>query len=211
MIDTMVRYSLQRRPKGARYSAIEDPAFRSRVVSIASSGASRKHVAALAGCPWTTLVGWVERGLAYPDIEPWGSFSQDYRRAEAGIAGAAADVRAMSIQIMREQIVDYMRWRDAGIGGIPPPLPSVGELVWLDRTTEARFPDQYGASKHRQPEPDLNADHWLEQHALDREQLRALFRDPPPAIDDALLAEADTVYARLLARGFDPSIKKGTK
>lgn len=204
----MTRYSLQRRPKGSRYSAIEDPAFRSKVVSLASSGASRKHVAAIAGCPYTTLVGWVERGMAFPDVEPWGSFSQDYQRAEAGIAGAAADVRAMTVQIMREQVADHMRWRSDGQRGEPPPLPTVNELVWLDRTMEARFPAHYGASKHRAPDADFEASNYLDAHVMEREQLAALLADPPEPIRLALVDSAPYVYAVLIAGGFDPAQRK---
>jgi len=147
--------------------------------------------------------------LAYPDIEPFASFSADYRRAEAGIAGAAADIKAMTVQLMREQVAFYLRWQASGLGGDPPPLPSVAELSWLDRTMEARFPDHYGASKHRSPDADFDASNFLDAHVMEREQLAALFSDPPEPIKLALVDSAAQVYAVLLAGGFDPAAGKG--
>jgi hypothetical protein len=176
-------------------------------VSLASSGASRKHVAAIAGCPYTTLVGWVERGLAFPDEEPWGSFSLDYQRAEAGIAGAAADIRGATIQIMREQVAEHLRWRASGVGGLPPPLPTVNELVWMDRAMEARFPAHYGSSKHRTPDADFDGANFTNATALTHEQLCAVISDPPEPIRKAIVARAADVYALLLAHGFDPARK----
>ncbi|MFZ9416003.1 MAG: class I SAM-dependent methyltransferase, partial [Alphaproteobacteria bacterium] len=54
-------------------------------------GWRRRTVAALIGKPEATLRGWINRGLAYPDREPYGSFAVDYMRAERGIATKAAE------------------------------------------------------------------------------------------------------------------------
>jgi hypothetical protein len=152
-------------------------------------------------------VGWVERGLAFPDEEPWGSFSLDYQRAEAGIAGAAADIRGATIQIMREQVAEHLRWRASGVGGEPPPLPTVNELVWMDRAMEARFPAHYGSSKHRTPDADFDGANFTNATALTHEQLCAVISDPPEPILKAIVARAADVYALLLAHGFDPARK----
>jgi hypothetical protein len=246
-----MRFQLQRRLKPGPYVELEDPAFRSRCISLASTGSSRRTVAALVGKPESTMRGWINRGIAYPQEEPYASFAVDYQRAERGIANAIDETAAMKVQLLREQMRARLEWGNrpppptrpvapAKLGRkatdeeraafkvacaehddammhwelameawkTPPPSPQVDDMMWMERHKVARFPVDYGTSKHRLSEADYSADEHLEQHALTHEQMRALFRDPPPAIDDALLAEADVVYARLLARGFEPG-KKG--
>lgn len=174
----MSRYSLQRRPKGSRYSDIEDPAFRSRCISFASTGMSRRGVAAAVGKPESTIRGWVERGMAYPDIEPWGSFSVDYRRAERGIEGAAAGTVALTVQRLWELA------KRAHAGDLDA-LRVLSENKIVERLLnllESRWPEDWGQSKHRKPEPEHDGQHWLDAHAMDREQLKALFTDPPELI-----------------------------
>lgn len=199
----MARYSLQQRPIGDKYSRIEDGAFRSRCISIASTGISRRHVAELCGVPKSTLCGWVERGMAHPEVEPWGSFSEDYRRAEAGIAGSIGRTTAMRMVVLEEQMVVYAKWQRTRQGDMPY-CPSIAEMEWLARMREQRWPDEYGASKHRKPEPEMSADRWLEQNALTHEQLMAMWRDPPEVIKKSLQAEAPSVYRILVEGGFDP-------
>lgn len=166
---------------------------------------SRRGVAGMVGKPESTIRAWVERGMAYPDEEPWGSFAVDYRRAERGLEGAAASTIAMTVQGLYELTKRSLSGDELALERLAKQGPQLKELL---NVLASRFPEDWGTSKHRQPEPEHSADNFLEQHALTHEQMRALFRDPPPAIDDALLAEADVVYARLLARGFEPN-KKG--
>jgi hypothetical protein len=85
----------------------------------------------------------------------------------------------------------------------PPPSPDVDELMWMERHRIGRFPEDYGTSKHRRPEPAFDAQEFLDAHAMEREQLAALFTDPPDSIRAALVDAAPAVYAILVAGGFD--------
>lgn len=191
-----MRGQLQRRLKPGTIPAIEDPVFRSRCISVAATGMSRRGVAAAIGTPVGTLLGWVERGMAYPGVEPYGSFSADYRRAERGLEGAAAGTVALLVKHAWE-LAQAGEWES-----IDPKM--VRELLAV---MEARFPEDYGASKHRKPEPEFDGANYLDAHTMEREQLGALFADPPEPIRLALVDSAAQVYAVLLAGGFDPARK----
>jgi hypothetical protein len=179
----------------------------------------------MVGKPESTIRGWIERGMAYPNEEPWGSFSVQYRQAERGVAIAAAKTSALRVQVMLEQMEEFVRWRDRGPPPprprapekpgkkasadekeayrvakaehdesyarweldferwkTPPAHPDVSDMVWLESHRQRRFPEDYGASKHRKPEAEFDGQHWLDAHAMDREQLKALFTDPPELI-----------------------------
>lgn len=176
---------------------------------------SRRGVAAAIGTPIGTLLGWVERGMAYPGEEPYGSFSADYRRAERGLEGAAAGTlawvtrrlwmltqevdrgeRATATELERERAFDALAT-----------LLKNPQLKELLNVLANRFPEDWGQSKHRVPEPEFDAQHWLDAHTMDHEQLAALFQDPPEAIRKALVTSADAVYGILLAGGFVPAVK----
>ncbi len=86
----------------------------------------------------------------------------------------------------------------------PPVVPPLQEFEWLGRLKERRWPQDWGASKHRVPEPDFDAQNYLDAHAMDREQLGALLSDPPEVVRLALVDVAAKVYAVLIAGGFDP-------
>ncbi len=86
----------------------------------------------------------------------------------------------------------------------PPVVPPLQEFEWLGRLKERRWPQDHGASKHRVPEPEFDAQNYLDTHAMDREQLAALLSDPPELVRLALVDAAPKVYAVLLAGGFDP-------
>lgn len=168
---------------------------------------SRRGVAAMIGKPESTIRAWVERGMAYPDVEPYGSFSAQYRQAERSLEAAAAGTVALFTQRMFEL-------SKAARAGDFDALVAISKAGGIDKMLDvlaSRFPESWGQSKHRQPEPEHSADNFLEQHALTHEQMRALFRDPPAAIEDALYAEADVVYARLVARGFEPGKERQPK
>lgn len=174
---------------------------------MASTGASRRTVAQMVGKSESTIRGWIERGMAFPDVEPWGSFSTHYRVAERGLAAAIAETSAQRVQVLREQMANYARWHANGCLGAAPAAPSVADMVWMDRVREGRWPDDYGASKHRKPEPEHDGANYLDAHTMEREQLGALFADPPEPIRLALVDSAAQVYAVLIAGGFDPGAK----
>jgi hypothetical protein len=205
----------------------------------------------MVGLPEATLRGWINRGLAFPDREPFGSFAVDYQRAERGLAHAIDETAAMKVQLMREQMARRLAWETreplppkpkpprkpgksataeeraeyaalfavyegeleswkslAEAHALPPPSPDVDELMWMQRHKIARFPADYGTSKHRQVEAPFDAQEWLDANAMDREQLAALFSDPPESIRAGLVAAAPAVYAILLAGGFEPAQRK---
>jgi hypothetical protein len=80
--------------------------------------------------------------------------------------------------------------------------PQLKELL---NVLAARFPEDWGTSKHRKPEPEFDAANYLDANTMEREQLGALFCDPPESIRLALVDSAPAVYAILLAGGFDPA------
>lgn len=242
-------YGLRRRRKGERASDIHDPAIRSRCISLASTGVSRRTVAHLLGKPESTVRGWIERGLAYPTIEPWGSFAEDYMRAERGLAAAIGSTVALRAQVLHEQMQAYADWstnrppppkppakpRKPKKGASAeermawelasevhaqleaeheqameswkqgPPLPDVTEMLWLEKVRISRHPEDYGTSKHRRPDVEHDGNNWLDAHSMDREQLAALFADPPEVMRNALCDAGPAVYRILLSGGFDPA------
>lgn len=199
----MANHFIQRRRKSGPTVDIDDPAFRSKVISIAAQGGSRRTVAALVGKPEATLRTWINRGEAYPDEEPYGSFSRDYQRAERGVAGAVAGLTALKIRSLIEQAQAAVEWRGDPLDA--PPMPNVIELEWAQRAVERRHPEDYGTTKHRAADVPYNADEYLDSNAMTREQLGAVFSDPPEKIRQALVDQAPAVYRILLEAGFDPS------
>jgi hypothetical protein len=167
---------------------------------------SRRGVAAAVGKPVSTLCGWVERGLAYPDVEPWGSFSVQYRRAERGLEGAAAGTIAMTARMLFELTKRASRGEEAALEALSKQGPQLKELL---NVLASRFPADWGQSKHRMPEPEFDAANYLDSHVMEREQLAALFADPPEAIRSALVDSAVYVYAILVAGGFQPATTVG--
>jgi hypothetical protein len=197
----MTRYQLQRAPKPGPVSDIEDPAFRSRVIAVAASGMSRRGVAAMVGKPESTIRSWVERGEAHPTVEPWGSFARDYRMAERGLEAAAAG----AISLVTQQL--YLLAEKAQEGDVDAMAalcknPQMRELL---NVLAARFPEDWGTSKHRRPDVEYDGAAWLESTGLQREQLGALFDDPPEPIRQALVDKAPQIYQILVQGGFDPT------
>jgi hypothetical protein len=160
------------------------------LILTATSGMSRNGVAELCGVSRSALKEWIARGKAFPDVEPYASFSRDYLRAARCFEAAGTSVLARRLDWLRKQSPDEVDARDV-------------KLV-IDALA-ARYPQDYGASKHREPEADITGDEWLDKHAMTHDQLVALLQDPPAAIGEALLTSGDTVVARLLASGWEPS------
>lgn len=194
--------AIQRRPgpaRGGHTPHLEDPDLRSRIIATASTGASKRGVAAVAGVPIASLLEWISRGLAFPDVEPWGSFARDYRQAERGIELAASGTKA-AIVARLYRLVKEERWEEirASFGDLP------NAMRMLTHEIASRFPADHGTSAHRVPEAELTGDEWIDRHGLTQAQLGAMMVDPPEPLREALVSNADTVYALLLASGWSP-------
>lgn len=115
-------FSAIQRKRVSKPSFLDDPQFRSQLVSVASVAMSRKGAAAMLGIDWRRLYDWLERGRAHPDVEPYGSFSVDYLRAERGFEHAVSTASALRAQAILEAEKDAASWRDNRTA--PPPKPT---------------------------------------------------------------------------------------
>lgn len=202
-----------RKPGPGRTSDIHDSTYRAEVISVAATGMSRRGVAAAVGKPESTLRGWIERGRAYPDVEPWASFAVQYERAERGVELACASTLSMVVGRL------YRLARAGQRGDEPNATPDERELgaaAWRElgesaalrellQVLQARFPRDWGASAHREPEADYDPQNYLDVHEMTREQLAALLSEPTEVLRLALVDAARPVYAILVAGGFDPA------
>lgn len=198
----------KRRP-GSRPHELDDPAFRARAVSMASTGMTRQGVAAMIGKPWRTLYDWLARGQAEPKIEPWGSFSVDYLRAERGLQGAAQSAIARKVRGIHDRQEAHDEWLlrrgpepESGSSehyrwATQPPEPTIAEYEWLMRLLIARHPEEYGTHALRQVEKEPDGAAWLERRGLTHDQLRALVSNPPEEVRAAMLAEAKRIIEML--------------
>jgi hypothetical protein len=210
------RYIIQRRRKRGRIADLDDEAFRLECISYAALGLSRRGVAGRMRTPESTLRGWIERGMAFPDEEPFGSFSASYRRAERGLEAAAAGTISFTVGRLWRlcQTVERGERPDASSSerelakGAAQALGDAVQLKELLNVLSARFPADWGTSALRVPEPEYDPQNWLDANSMDREQLAALLSDPPDAIRSALVDAAPAVYAILVAGGFDPGAQK---
>lgn len=191
------RYPLVRRGKVRRGAVphLEDVDYRNRIIATAATGMSRRGVAAVAGVAISSLSDWIQRGLAFPDDEPWGSFAREYRQAERGTELAAASTKAAIIARLYK-LVREERWDE--IGDLP------AAIRMLTNEQVSRHPADHGTSAHRVPEPELTGEAWIERNGLTQAQLGAMIIDPPEPLKEALVSNADTVYALLLASGWSP-------
>lgn len=169
---------VQRKQRGGPVPHLNDPAFRSRIISIASGGLSRRGVAALSGIPHSTLLSWLERGRAHPDQEPWGSFAVDYERASRGLEGAAAGTISLVVARL------YKLARDGNWALLDEAGPQLKELL---NVLAARYPEEWGVHAHRKPESEPDPAAWLERNAISHGQLVALFREPTEPVARALV------------------------
>jgi hypothetical protein len=145
-----------------------------------------------------TLLEWLARGRAHPDVEPWGSFATEYRRAERGLEEAAATSIGLWVAHIAARV-------NADPDFLHPDKP-VGraDIELLNKILERRHPADHGTSPHRLVEADPDGSAWLERHQLTQEQLTEMFRKPPEPVQEALVAAADEVYALLCASGWSP-------
>lgn len=204
----MSRYQLQRRRKPGPVSDIENEVFRSECISYAALGLSRRGVAQRVGKPESTLRGWIERGMAYPNDEPCGSFSVQYRRAERGLEAAAAGTISFTVGRLWRLCQVVQRGERAGATELErelainaaTALTDNAQLKELLNVLAARFPEDWGTSKHRKPEPEYDAQGYLEAHIMEREQLIAMFREPPENVRIAMIDAGWTPPVAILNR-----------
>jgi hypothetical protein len=199
-----MRFAMVRtRTQGQKPFELDDPAFRSRAVSLASTGMSRRGVAQLIGKPRMTLITWLDRGQATPDVEPWGSFAVDYLRAERGLERACSSAIALRVQNILERQEAHMNYRGKKAENRPPE-PPLGEVMWLQRLLIDRYPQDHGAQALREPEKDPDGPGYIERQGLSQAQLRVLVSNPPEEIRGAMFAEAQRIFEMLTEMGFKP-------
>lgn len=163
---------------------------------------SRRGVAAACGVDPKTIREWIGKGKAFPDQEPWGSFAVDYERAERGLEGAAVGTISLTVQRLFRLAQAAEKGDEAAALALAENGPQLKELL---NVVASRWPKDWGTGKHREPEADFSGDEYLDAHAMTREQLGAVFADPPEQIKLALQDQAPAVYRILLEAGFDPS------
>lgn len=110
------------RKRVSKPTFLDDAAFRSQAISVASVAMSRKGAAAMMGVGWRTLYEWLERGKAHPEVEPYGSFAVDYLRAERGFEHAVSTASALRAQSILEAEKRAAIW--AADRPPPPPKPN---------------------------------------------------------------------------------------
>lgn len=185
----IVRHPPSREGRRGRVAKIDDPAFRQQAILLAASGASRRRTAAVLGVGSSHLCDWLAKGRAQPELEPWGPFATEYLAAEQ-MMGTAGDM------------IESQRM--AHLARLPASVLTAADMRWIAEYQERRYPEQRGQSNLRVVEPEPDAEAWWAKQGLVGEQLRALFRDPPESVEQALLAEFDAIHARMLALGWRP-------
>jgi hypothetical protein len=169
---------------------------------------SRRGVAAAVGVDHATIRNWIGKGKAFPLEEPWGSFAVDYERAERGLEGAAVGAISLTVQRLFELTKRATDGDEEAALSLAKQGPQLRELL---NVLSTRFPKDWGTSKHREPEQDFSGTEYLDTHTMDREQLGALFLDPPESIRVALVDQSYAVYRILVAGGFDPAVPEMRK
>jgi hypothetical protein len=158
---------------------LENREFRDSLLMLAASGCSRTGVAQRHGMRKQQLSDWLARGLAQADVEPYGSFAKAYLAAERLLEPGLTQGLAM-------QVAHVLR--------IDPAKRTPAEVRFLREELAARYPVEHGnaASGTGQlrvvdGEPDPEA--WWQRQGLQLDQLRALVRDPPELVAEALRLE----------------------
>ncbi len=197
------------RKRRGKPSHLDDPQVRTKLIALASTGMSRRGVAARAGFGHTNLHDWLERGRANPEEEPWGSFARDYLMAERGIEEAGSQAEAHRVlQILKACEAGGFPYTCSQCGHQGNKHLDIKELEWVGRVKERRFPEDYGTSAHhRKPEQEPSGEAWHERNGLNHAQLVHMMKKPPEQIAKALVEAADNVYELLLASGWQPKEK----
>jgi hypothetical protein len=132
---------------------------------LASTGISRNGAAQRLGVEPDTLGEWLSRGKALPDVEPWGSFAQDYLQAERGLEEAATSAVALRVQAVLERQRMHLEWAEKrGPEPERPAKPARGASEEEhDDYAEAR--EEWEAAHRRwdtpPPEPSLADFEWV--------------------------------------------------
>lgn len=153
---------------------------------------SRRGVAIAAGVAPQTLLNWLERGRAYPDEEPYGSFAVQYLRAERGLEAAASGTITLVVQRLY-QLARTASWSELAECG-----PQLKELL---NVLAARYPEDWGTHAHRKTEPEPSGEAWLERSGATHAQLVHAFREPPEEVRAALVEAGPELMALLVAAG----------
>lgn len=181
------------RRKG-RVPKLENRAFRDKTIQLATAGMSRRGVANLLGESEGRMHDWLARGAAQPEVEPYGSWQREYCAAERAAEALGVELQSQTLGCISRK---------------SPQTRTMAEIEWVGRLLATRFPKDHGNAsagtgnaRVAAPEPDPEA--WWQKHGLQSDQLRALLRDPPESVAEALVAEGDAIYARLIEAGWRP-------
>jgi hypothetical protein len=172
-----------------------DSEFRERLLLIAAGGVSRRGCARLMGIRPATLLDWLSRGEALPDVEPYGSFARAFQQAERALEGVAAPLLVREVH----------RIAKARKKAKPSEAMPIGDRLLLMSLLKAKHPHDWGHSSHREPTQEADPDAWLDRAGLELEQLRTLLRDGEETLDKALRPELDAVVLRMLSDGWTPA------
>lgn len=153
--------------------------FRQQLLRMAAAGTSRKGVAHNAGMRTQQLTDWLARGLAEPDIEPFASFAIDYLRAERCQEACIAEGISECVAVVLR---------------VPPALRTPWQVDFLRKELAARYPVEHGNASSgtgqlRVVDPEPDPDAWWQKQGLTLDQLRALLREPPELVAQALELE----------------------
>lgn len=161
---------------------------------MAATGMSRRGIANMLGESSGRLYDWLARGAAQPDVEPYGSWQREFCAAERAAELICTTVEGAQL---------------AHIARKSPQTRTMAEVQWVSAKLAARFPREHGnasagTGQMRVIDPEPDGEAWWQQHGLQSDQLRALLKDPPEAVREAMVAEGDAVYAALIAGGWKP-------
>jgi hypothetical protein len=170
-----------------------DEAVREKLYSLAAIGVSRRGMCAHVGIDLEELRAWLAKGRAHRDRWPWNEFAEKFIQAERAQEVQGAEVLSGSLAHVRRK---------------PPSQRTAQEIAFVASQMARRFPKDHGAgdglAQLRELEPELDLEAWWAKHGLDREQLQALLREPPDALKEAIVAEADAIFGLLRDAGWKP-------
>lgn len=180
--------------RGGKTPKLEDPHYRAQTIRFATTGLSRRGIANMLGESSGCLYDWLARGKAQPDVEPYGSWCREFLAAERAAELLCTELQSQTVAVIARK---------------PPHMRTMAEIAWVDRLLATRYPREHGnasagTGQARVVDPEPDGEAWWQQHGLQGDQLRALLKDPPEAVREAMVAEGDAVYAALLAGGWKP-------
>ena len=174
---------------------LNDERLRAGLLKYAAAGMKIAAVAEINGVGPDMLRAWLARGRAEPDIEPWGSFAQDYGRATRIKDAYGAQTTTMYLAKVHS-MAEHPRCTPADLA------PHMGRVLEI---MQAMSPKDWGSSKHRVEHDLPTGDEYLSNLALSVGQICGILRDPPDEMSIALLTEGDTVVCGMLESGWVPN------